>query len=357
MTNTFGRIACRCAVTIVVVLKLALLVLVVVFIGGNHGEAAILSLGPGRAEDINNAGQVVGTNDQITNITAFLWDAVNGKQQIFDGIAYAINESGIVAGTSSSGDAVVWDEVNGLTTIASSANATDINDNGEVVGNLFDGKAFRWDSTNGITTIPIDEVWSINNSGVVVGRNYGTNRSTAIRWNTDGTIETIESLIGETLPSGSRAHSINDLGQIVVSPFGGAYEGFLYDPVDGKLGLGDLPGGGFNTHGYGLSENGFVTGSSRGVLGNEAFIWDKDNGMVGLGFLAGGSGSFGIAVNDAGVVVGVSGSPNVEHAVVWGDNLIPEPTSAALALVAALLVSAFNRRRKSGVEIHDKYFN
>ena len=43
MTNTFGRIACRCAVVMVVVSKLALLVLVVVFGGNARASATTVS--------------------------------------------------------------------------------------------------------------------------------------------------------------------------------------------------------------------------------------------------------------------------------------------------------------------------
>jgi len=55
-------------------------------------------------------------------------------------------------------------------------------------------------------------------------------------------------------------------------------------------GLGDLPGGRFNSHAFAVSANGaYVVGLSTSTLGQEAFRWTQSGGMQGLGSLPGGS--------------------------------------------------------------------
>ena len=55
-------------------------------------------------------------------------------------------------------------------------------------------------------------------------------------------------------------------------------------------GLGDLPGGSFDSYAYGVSGDGStVVGRSTSGSGNEAFRWTESGGMQGLGDLQGGS--------------------------------------------------------------------
>jgi probable HAF family extracellular repeat protein len=77
------------------------------------------------------------------------------------------------------------------------------------------------------------------------------------------------------------------------------------------MGLGGLPGGGFNSFAYDISADGsVVVGEGLSASGGEAFRWTQDDGMVGLGDLPGGSFSskaFGTSANGS-VVVGGSGA-------------------------------------------------
>lgn len=77
------------------------------------------------------------------------------------------------------------------------------------------------------------------------------------------------------------------------------------------VGLGDLPGGGFESISGNLSADGkFVTGNSSSTNGTEAFLWTNETGMVGLGMPLGSQDSFGTAVsNDGNTVVGLHGEP------------------------------------------------
>jgi probable HAF family extracellular repeat protein len=75
------------------------------------------------------------------------------------------------------------------------------------------------------------------------------------------------------------------------------------------IGLGDLPGGTFNSSATSVSADGLVVvGSSSSASGGEAFRWTQGGGMVGLGDLAGGpfgSSATGLSA-DGSVVVGSS---------------------------------------------------
>jgi probable HAF family extracellular repeat protein len=85
-------------------------------------------------------------------------------------------------------------------------------------------------------------------------------------------------------------------------------------------GLGDLPGGSFNSLAYGVSSDGsVVVGEGRSASGLEAYRWTSGTGMVGLGDLAGGSfNSFANGVSaDGSVVVGYGNTPSGNGAFRW----------------------------------------
>ena len=72
-------------------------------------------------------------------------------------------------------------------------------------------------------------------------------------------------------------------------------------------GLGDLPGGEFDSYPGGISADGsVVVGGSTSASGREAFYWTLETGMVGLGDLAGGDFSSGASMvsGDGSVIIG-----------------------------------------------------
>lgn len=86
------------------------------------------------------------------------------------------------------------------------------------------------------------------------------------------------------------------------------------------MGLGDLPGGDFESFPGNLSADGaFVTGRSQSVGSvNEAFLWTEVTGMIGLGMPPGSDTSRGVAVsNDGGTVVGSHGVESPTRAYRW----------------------------------------
>ena len=85
-------------------------------------------------------------------------------------------------------------------------------------------------------------------------------------------------------------------------------------------GLGDLPGGSFESQAFGVSADGsVVVGWSRSDPNIEAFRWTSGGGMVGLGDLPGGAvftQAFGVSA-DGSVVVGVGSSASGSEAFRW----------------------------------------
>ncbi|TWU22594.1 PEP-CTERM sorting domain-containing protein [Bythopirellula polymerisocia] len=109
------------------------------------------------------------------------------------------------------------------------------------------------------------------------------------------------------------------------------------------MGLGDLPGGDFESITRNLSADGkFVTGSSSTTNGTEAFLWTEETGMVGLGAPLGSQDSFGTAVsNDGSTVVGLHGELSSIRAMRWtaGGGPVdfdPFPVGAASRLANGL---------------------
>src|SRR5207253_5636201 len=88
-------------------------------------------------------------------------------------------------------------------------------------------------------------------------------------------------------------------------------EAFRWTAGGGMVGLGDLPGGIFESDAGGVSDDGtVVVGRSFASSDFEAYRWTAATGMVGLGDLPGG-GSYSAAYGESGdgsVVVGQSQS-------------------------------------------------
>ncbi len=89
-----------------------------------------------------------------------------------------------------------------------------------------------------------------------------------------------------------------------------------------EFGLGDLPGGIFDSYAVGVSTNGLsIVGYGNSTSGVEAFHWTSSDGMVGLGDLSGGSfGSLAYGVSaDGSIVVGMGTSASGYEAFRWKD--------------------------------------
>lgn len=80
--------------------------------------------------------------------------------------------------------------------------------------------------------------------------------------------------------------------------------------------LGTLPGDN-SSEGIAINNAGDVVGHSKGPTGVRAFLWTAATGMHELGVLGGASSSRALDINDLGEVVGSSGASTADRAFVW----------------------------------------
>lgn len=212
-----------------------------------NGMQELGNLGGQWAEawDINDAGQVVGeAYDSSGRSHAVIWED-GGITDLGIGRANAINNSGQVAvGNQLGRNAFVWDRINGVQYLSGSdyIYPWGINDSGQVVGVAYnpdaDNQAFIWDNVNGLQFLPqpsdyiTNNAKDINNRGQVVGSAY-SQVDVPVLWNYLNSVEVIG-------PRGG-ASGINDAGEIVGSvSYGGSYFGFLWDSAYGIRNINDL---------------------------------------------------------------------------------------------------------------------
>ena len=134
----------------------------------------------------------------------------------------------------------------------------------------------------------------------------------------------------------SYGQGVSGDGQIAVGS-GSSHQGnqaFRWTSAGGMQGLGDLPGGAFESYARAISDDGrVIVGSSQSEIALEAFRWTSEGGMQGLGFLPGFvSQTHPNAVNsDGSIIVGSvarqgwrwtesTGMVNLEHLAEFGAN-------------------------------------
>ena len=242
------------------------------------------------------------------------------------GIAFAINEKGIIAGSAADaglpniiGHAAVWNRgvPTDLGTLPGDNRAVGkaINDKGDIAGYSTNQTTSRYAalwSKGKVTKLgPLpggtySEAFAINKSRQVIGDGDAPDgNSHAILWSGGKTID-LGTLPGGTYsvpgPKFGIGPILNDAGQAVGwgDVANGDTHAILWD--NGKtIDLGTLPGG-TNSKAEGINQNGQVVGYSNSASGHyHAILWNCGK-MIDLGTLPGGYDSFGDAINDAGQI-------------------------------------------------------
>jgi uncharacterized membrane protein len=181
----------------------------------------------------------------------------------------------------------LWTERDGPTdlgTIGRQTWAEDVNDHQVVVGwterdtDARERYAFRWTREGGLKTLPNlnggtqGNAFDVTNKGLIVGYSYGTGSQEAVRW-VDGKVQGLGDLPGGRYESAATA--ANERGQIV--------------------GVGHIAGDGRDLNGDGQLDS-----PAR------AFLWSEGKGMVNLGALSPDDNSVAYDITDDGMVVGYS---------------------------------------------------
>jgi probable HAF family extracellular repeat protein len=310
--------------------------------------------------DINNIGEIAGARnaDQYPN---FAIRGLPGSFEDIDGTAsYAINEDGVVVGTTISGAFVLdgnslrsWDEqgawgVNGLGQAAGNKagknpyRATSIPYNPAI----YDGS--KWVVMDIAQVYPrgtrqgvyADQfvLFDVNDGGFAVGRKsrYGLAGSAAIL--IEPPYSDIKSLSDVVyLPTGGSANAINEQNLIVGTSANSSSEpafAFLYDGVTVQN-LGTL--GGARSGANDINELNEVVGYSETSTGNHAFLWD--GAMQDLNDLISDPDwvlESALAINEAGEIVGAGLLNGESHGFLLTVGAPPPPMPGNNAPVAVI---------------------
>lgn len=232
----------------------------------------------------------------------------------------------------------LWTKAGGMVDIVSLtglSSARDVSYNGSVVVG-----SDVWSSAHGIQSygsLP-GPGWTsaaaISGDGLtVVGEGNGdaggdsSDGRQAFRWTSAAGIVGLGDLPGGLF--NSMATDVSTDGSVIAGYSYGAAgrEAFRWTQASGMVGLGDLPGGSYSSTAYGISADGStIVGVSRSSSGIEAFRWTQASGMVGLGDLPGGSfaSQARAASADGSVIVGagftnvlIIDAGSISEAVIW----------------------------------------
>ncbi|MBX7132736.1 MAG: hypothetical protein K1X67_08685 [Fimbriimonadaceae bacterium] len=245
---------------------------------------------------LNDSGQVVGRSHSAFGNSAFIWDPINGMQDL-------------------------GDFPGGL----SSSYATGINIHGHVAGygSSLSNRGFLWTPEEGMQNLgdlpggwDISYAYAINDLGTVVGYSYGATDYQGFIWS-NGTMSPLPGLRSPT--SFSHAYAVNNLNQVtgIASGLTGQVA-FRWDSEHGMIDLGDLPGGNVNSRGNGINDQGQIVGWGSPALGRRAVLWTESNAIVPLGDLPNGTGSNEANdINNWGVVVGKATILSGTRGFIW----------------------------------------
>lgn len=314
---------------------------------------------------INNAGQVAGQADTMSNRHAFLFDGtMHDLGVLAPGAplsgAFGISQSGLITGTSFTGaggevHAILYDgtmhDLGSLTSTYHFSQGNGINDNGQVVGYsfvsgtiyhafLYDGTMHDLGTLGGAKSIAT----GINDNGLVVGT-AAVNGNINHAFLYDGAMHDLGTLTG----SASGAAAINNLGQVTGSftATDGSEHAFFYDGTMHDLGM-------FNgnaTVGMSINASGQIAGVFFPPGGDAsaelALLYTPGVGMVNLNtqidLASGWVLQAARGINDAGQIVGYGKLNGANRAFLL--TPVPEPSQSVLGIIGAICLCAWRHNR------------
>ncbi len=249
-------------------------------------------------------------------------------------LAYAINNSGQIAGESSDGEinfAFRWDNLTGMTSLfLSDTLGFGINNEGQVT---IPKGPMIWDAATGNTLLHSLEsnpngscsAWDINDNNLVAGSCQDENsHQVAVAWNGSGYAIKINDIPQSDYAT---ARSLNNNGQIIGRFKSGAnYNGFV---TNGSGEFTEIISPEGSAYPEAINEAGDVVGYGKAISQPQAFLWTKTNGFMNLGTLSGSSKSCALDINASGQIVGSSGqiydcgeSSSGGRAVIWENGIL-----------------------------------
>gem|GEM_PF-3591616 len=215
---------------------------------------------------INDPGQIIGnetTPGGVTHAMALVPGHAWADLGVLGGsgrsYAVAVNQSGQVAGTSSTAtslDAFSWTAAGGMVDLGhlggGFSQATAISDNGQVVGSSYtgvfnDSHAFSWTAAHGMVDLGTlggasSGAFAVNSHGQIIGWSTHADGSAAsFSWTAAAGMVDLGNLGGA---GGSQAEAVNDYGQVVgrSQTANGGWDAFSWTAAGGIVDLGALPG-------------------------------------------------------------------------------------------------------------------
>ncbi len=203
--------------------------------------------GGGHPTGINDAGQVVGSISASYGWHSFLYqngtltDIGTAGAQYINGWTY-INNTGLIAGTSTNGVYVSHSDGSGVTYIASSGSAAAITDSGQVIGSTFftdPQNAHAFSYSGGVLTDlgtfeggMMSVATAINNKGQIVGYSYDSEYNPyPFLYDNGQTVDAVSQITDGAGWNILRFYGINDDGQIIgTATLNGVNHGFLLTP-------------------------------------------------------------------------------------------------------------------------------